>query len=102
MPVIMMGLTFILLFAGNITFAGGSGASDLIKEILDMVATIIIVLGIVLAVLGIVHYAAAYSEGDGPAKNKATQQIAAGGMVILLAALIKSKSSTLAQYIKDN
>ena len=101
MAVASAGVMAGCLICNNIAFAA-NGAAGLIQQILELVALLIIVLGIVVAVLGIVHYAAAYSEGDGPAKNKAVQQIAAGGMVILMSALLKNKAGDFAGYIVEN
>mgnify|MGYP000775341153 len=39
--------------------------------------------------MGIIHYAGANSDGDGPAKKKATNEIAGGGMVIAVAVVLK-------------
>ena len=46
--------------------------------------------GGVFLVMGIVHYAGANSDGDGPAKKKATNEIAGGGMVIAIAVVLKT------------
>ena len=46
-------------------------------------------LGGVYLIMGIVHYAGANSDGDGPAKKKATNEIAGGGMVVAIAVVLK-------------
>ena len=46
-------------------------------------------LGGVFLIMGIIHYAGANSDGDGPAKKKATNEIAGGGMVIAVAVVLK-------------
>lgn len=102
MPIMFSVETCAISLFSNITCLAASGAQGLIQTIFELVATMIIVLGIVLAVMGVIHYASAYSEGDGPAKQKAMMQIAAGAMVILISALLKSKyAATFAGYITE-
>lgn len=52
-------------------------------------------LGGVFLVMGIIHYAGANSDGDGPAKKKATNEIAGGGMVVAVAVALKPMVSAI-------
>jgi uncharacterized membrane protein YidH (DUF202 family) len=82
-------------------YAASSGA-DLMKTIIKMISVLIIALGIVFAVLGLVHYAAANSEGDGPAKQKAMMQLASGVMIIVMSTLLNGQASNLANYVTSS
>lgn len=52
-------------------------------------------LGGVFLIMGIIHYAGANSDGDGPAKKKATNEIAGGGMVVAVAVALKPMVSAI-------
>ncbi len=71
----------------------------LVETILDIISKIIVALGGIIAVIGVINYAVAFSEGDGPAKTKAGQQIGAGVMVILLSIALNAAKGTLATAI---
>jgi uncharacterized membrane protein YidH (DUF202 family) len=79
-----------------------SSGADLMKTIIKMISVLIIALGIVFAVLGLVHYAAANSEGDGPAKQKAMMQLASGVMIIVMSTLLNGQASNLANYVTSS
>lgn len=79
-----------------------SSGADLMKTIIKMVSVLIIALGIIFAVLGLVHYAAANSEGDGPAKQKAMMQLASGVMIIVMSTLLNGQASNLANYVTSS
>lgn len=100
-PNVAFAASAAILASNNLMVYAADQAQSLSKEILGIIATLIIALGIFLAVMGIVHFASAYSEGDGPAKQKAVMQIAAGVMVIFLSSILKNKADTLAKYITD-
>lgn len=78
----MMANTVMTVFAA-------SSANDILQTVLGkLVAPVVIAFGSVFAILGGVHWVAANSEGDGPAKQKATMQLASGvGLVIVGMAL---------------
>lgn len=63
-------------------------ANTTLSLIFKKIGIVVGALGVVLCIFGIVHYAAANSEGDGPAKHKAVMQIASGGMVLLIGAIL--------------
>ena len=84
------------------TVYASSGAQDLMKTIIKMISVLIIALGIIFAVLGLVHYAAANSEGDGPAKQKAMMQLASGVMIIVMSTLLNGQASNLANYVTSS
>lgn len=52
-------------------------------------------LGGVFLIMGIIHYAGANSDGDGPAKKKATNEFAGGGMVVAVAVALKPMVSAI-------
>ena len=79
-----------------------SSGADLMKTIIKMISVLIIALGIIFAVLGLVHYAAANSEGDGPAKQKAMMQLASGVMIIVMSTLLNGQASNLANYVTSS
>jgi uncharacterized membrane protein YidH (DUF202 family) len=74
-------------------------AGGLLSFIIKTIGVLIIAMGIILTVLGLVHYAAANSEGDGPAKQKAMMQMAAGVMLIVLSGILATNSTTFANSI---
>ena len=74
-------------------------ASGMMIVIIGIIANLIVALSILLALLGVVHYASAHSEGDGPAKQKAVMQIAAGVMLMLASILVKSNVNNLVSYM---
>lgn len=71
----------------NMGFCAPS-ANTALSLIFKKVGIAVGALGVVLAIFGIIHYASANSEGDGPAKHKAVMQIASGGMVLLIGAIL--------------
>lgn len=88
--------------AGGIGAAGGAAggkAQTIMQGIIEIIGALIIVLGVIFAILGLVHYAAAHAEGDGPAKNKAINQMAAGLMLVVLSATLIAMSGTIAGWI---
>lgn len=97
MPVALCACTLAILVVGNTALA--ADAKGLLTKVFQIIAKIITGLGAVYGVLGIVHYAAAQSEGDGPAKNKAMGQIAAGIMLVALSLLLNTEASALAGFI---
>ncbi|WP_027432033.1 hypothetical protein [Lachnospira multipara] len=74
-------------------------ATALISWGIKIMATIATILGAFYTVQGVISYAAANSEGDGPAKNKAIQQIASGAMLVIVSVLINSFSGSLVSMI---
>lgn len=79
----------------------GSCASNTgaLSNALGYLAVPVGLLGGVYLVLGIVHYAGANSDGDGPAKKKATNEIAGGGMVVAIAVVLKTMVGTVLKAV---
>ena len=73
---------------GEAASLNNSKITGALKTALHALGSIVAVLGAFFLIMGIIHYASANSEGDGPAKQKATQQMAAGGMVLIVALLL--------------
>lgn len=99
--VMSFAMVLCVLACGSTAFAAND-AENLMTAIVKLLAALVTVLGAVFAIMGLIHYAAANSEGDGPAKQKAVMQIASGGMLILLSILLSSNAKTLAGYIADD
>ena len=53
-------------------------AKTAMSEAVVMIGKVVCIPGVLFLILGVVHYASANSEGDGPAKHKAIQQMAGG------------------------
>ncbi len=88
------------MFALNASTAYASAnAQSLMKEAISLIAKILIAPAIILVVMGVIHYATAMSEGDGPAKQKATMQIAAGVAIALVSAVLISMAETFAKLV---
>ncbi len=84
------------------TLVRADAASELMTTIIDILCKLIIVLGAVLALMGVIHYASANSEGDGPAKHKAIMQLAAGLMLVVLAAVLNTQKDAFVSIISSN
>lgn len=89
------------MFANNYVMADAD-AAGLMETIIKILASLVTVLAVILAAVGLIHYAQAYSEGDGPAKQKAIGQIAAAGMLIALALILQSKAGELVKFISTD
>ena len=76
-------------------------AQSLMTIILQILMKLITVLGVIFGIMGVVHYASANSEGDGPAKNKAMAQIAAGVMLLLVSILGANKIEDIVALITE-
>lgn len=81
--------------------AHADAASTLMETFIDILCKIVLVLGAVFVIMGITHYAAANSEGDGPAKNKATMQIASGVILAVLSVVFNSNKSSFVSIITE-
>ncbi len=84
----------------NMIFAAGS-AAELVELIIKIICNLIMILGAFLAIMGIIHFASAQSEGDGPAKQKAVMQIAAGAMLALLSAILKANVTQFSAFVSE-
>lgn len=71
------------------TNVGSCDGAAALTTALSYLAIPVGLLGGVFLIMGIIHYAGANSDGDGPAKKKATNEIAGGGMVIAVAVVLK-------------
>ena len=99
-PIVAYSLIAIDMSARNLVHA--AEATELVEMIIQIIANLIMILGAILAIIGVVHYATAQSEGDGPAKQKAVMQIAAGSMVALLSMILKNKAGDIASYAAED
>lgn len=68
-------------------FADGN-ATSVVEGIQTLVKYLGILLGIVYGIFGFLHYAQANAEGDGPAKNKAQNQLAAAVMLMAVGIIV--------------
>ncbi len=103
--VLLGGQTSVGLFAMTAVLVGAGVASaagdptELMELVIKFLGALTMVMGGIFGILGIVHYAAAHSEGDGPAKTKAMGQIAAGVMLIVLSILLTNNANDIATKI---
>lgn len=70
-------------------------AKSLMETIVKFIGTLVIVLAVMIGVMGIIHYAQSNSEGDGPAKQKATQQLAAAIMLVVVGVALTAGAPAL-------
>lgn len=89
-PIVAAAMTVATLSSSLITFATQTKSKNALNSLLEILGLPVIVFGGFLSIMGIVHYAAANSEGDGPAKHKGVMQIASGIMVIVIGVLLKT------------
>ena len=71
---------------------GGSSqtANTLMQNILKIIGYAANVMGVGVGALAIMHFASAQADGDGPAKTKAIQQIAAAAVLLAVGILLSS------------
>jgi FtsH-binding integral membrane protein len=81
------------------TFAYADATSQLMEMIIDMICKLAIALGVIFAIVGGISLAAARSEGDGPAKNKAIGMLASGVMLAIMSAFILANKSTFVSIV---
>ena len=93
---VITALTFATLTSVNVVFA--NDASSLFGLILDILSKIFLAIGVFLAIMGVAHYAIANSDGDGPAKRKATMEMASGVAVVVISAAIDHASTELSSF----
>lgn len=98
LPWVLCAMVVCIQLGGNIVLAD---EKDLMKTALKWIAYIGMFLGVVYFIVGAIHYAAAHSEGDGPAKQKAQGQIASAVMIFAICGLASSDAtlSTILNYI---
>lgn len=76
--------------------SAASSANDILQTVLGkLVAPVVIALGAVFAILGGVHWVAANSEGDGPAKQKAMMQFASGVGLVIVGTVLPAVASAI-------
>lgn len=73
--------------------------SRIMSFIVRVIGALITALALFFAIMGLVHYAQANSEGDGPGKQKAVMQMAAGVMLLLLSIILMANASNIAGLI---
>lgn len=98
MPWVFCAMVVCIQLTGNIVLAD---ATELMETVLKWIAYLGCFLGVVYFVVGCLHYAAAHSEGDGPAKQKAQGQIAASIMIFAISALITTQASEIIGMIEE-
>ena len=63
------------------------------QNILKIIGFAANVMGVGVAAMAILHFASAQADGDGPAKTKAIQQIAAAAVLIAVGVLLSTDTS---------
>lgn len=89
--------TGLLLLFLNSVYA--DNAATLFELIIDILGKIFLAVGAFLGIMGIAHYAIANGDGDGPAKRRATMEMASGVAVIVVSIVLISSKSTLVSII---
>lgn len=93
--------TLIATAPGLLAFAAGNNASQIMETIIKFIGTLVIVLAIMVGIMGIIHYAQANSEGDGPAKQKATMQLASSAMLVIVGIALTAGAPTLVNLLAN-
>ncbi len=88
-----------VMMANSLVMADST--SDLFEVIVGLVSGLVVIAGAVLGLFGIIHYASANSEGDGPAKAKAMNQITAAIMLVGLSIGLSTFKSSLSTIISN-
>ena len=68
-------------------------AQKLMKNILKIIGFAANVMGVGVGAMAILHFASAQADGDGPAKTKAIQQIAAAAVLIAVGTFLSADDS---------
>ena len=68
-------------------------AQKLMKNILSIIGFAANVMGVGVGAMAILHFASAQADGDGPAKTKAIQQIAAAAVLLAVGTLLSTEAS---------
>ena len=82
----------------NVVYA--DEAQELMKTVIDIIGKLIFVPAAIMSITGIIQYAAAHSDGDGPAQKKAINMLSAGIMLAALGLLLVGAQDTFAGLIK--
>lgn len=66
-----------------------------LTDAVDVLKIVLILVGAGVGALGIINLLEAYSDDNGPGKNKGIKQLMSGGGIILLATMLIPKLATL-------
>lgn len=99
MPMFVIAIMGAFVFSNCCVYAD---AKDLMNNVIKIIGSIATVLGVGYAAIGIFHFAAANADGDGPAKNKAIQQIAAGAILLVVGGSFIGGASWLTNEINTS
>ena len=100
MPLGIQMMTIGTMVALNPILADGA-AGSLLETVISILCKLVVALGVVLVIMGVIHYAAANSEGDGPAKHKAVMQIASGIMLAILSIALDTNKDAFVGILTD-
>lgn len=92
MPAIALLLVVTLVYSQTAVYAT---AQDLLTKILKIMGIVCNVMGVAFGGVGIMHFASAQADGDGPAKQKAIQQIAAAVVLLVVGSSLYAGGSWL-------
>lgn len=76
----------------NHGFCDGSSA---LQAAIGYLALPVGLLGGVFLIMGLISYASANTDGDGPAKKKAMNEIGGGGMLVAIAVVLKAAAGAI-------
>ena len=74
-------------------------ASSVVGMVMTLLGTVLLAFGLFRGIMGVVHYAGA--DDDGPAKSKATGQIAGGVAIIVLGIALIALKGTIGNLINN-
>lgn len=92
-----------ILSAAVLCFSTGTAfmfdSSGIVSLIMTLLGTVLLAFGLFRGLMGVVHYAGA--DDDGPAKSKATGQIAGGIAIIVLGIALIALKGTIAGLVTN-
>ena len=83
-------------------YADGDQAKTLMETAIKIIAVLVFIPAGILTITGIIAYAAAHSEGDGPAQTKAINKLSAGIMLAALGIILTATAGTFSGIISTS
>lgn len=96
MPMLTLLLVATLAYSHTAVYADANG---LLTKILKVMGIVCNVMGVAFGAMGIMHFSTAQADGDGPAKQKAIQQIAAAVVLLIVGSSLYGGASWLLDEI---
>lgn len=83
----------------NTADMGQTGAQSMFTMILNIVCTIVIIIGVIFGIMGVVKFAIAHANDQGPDQQKAAIMLATGIVLIILPVILMANAEALQQII---